>query len=285
MKKFSLISTLYNEENNIIQFLESYKKQTKKADEYIIVDGGSTDKTVELIRGFANNNPDLNIKLIIDETCSIKYTKGPVAKGRNVAIENAKHEYIIGTDAGCVLPANWLEEIIKPFDDDSIDVVSGWCKGLEENEFQKFFAKYCMPTLESVNRGEFLPSSRNIAFKKSCWEKVGKYPEKTLTAEDTIYDLKLKEAGFKFSFNENAIVYWDLPRNIKEAYHKLYAYGYGDGQYMIAKYRYFLRFLCLILPVKFYKLLFSNPKNFAFKYICLFANVKGYVAGLFNKVD
>lgn len=285
MKKFSLISTIYNEGNNIISFLESYKKQTKKADEYIIVDGGSTDNTVALITKFIEDNPELNIKLIVDKSCSKKFTKGPIAKGRNIAIENSNYEYIIGTDAGCILPPNWLEEIIKPLEDDSVDVVSGWCEGIKDNEFQKFFATYCMPTIENVNRKEYLPSSRNIAFKKSCWEKVGKYPEKTYTAEDTMYDFKLKEAGFKFVFNENAVVYWDLPQNINEAYKKLHDYGYGDGQYMIAKERYFLRFLCLILPIKFYKLLFSNPKNFVFKYICIFANVKGYVSGLFNRVN
>ena len=64
MKKISLISTVYNEEANISAFLQSYKKQTRTADEYIIVDGGSTDTTVSIIENFSKENPNLNIKLI-----------------------------------------------------------------------------------------------------------------------------------------------------------------------------------------------------------------------------
>ena len=90
MKKISLISTVYNEEANISAFLQSYKKQTRTADEYIIVDGGSTDTTVSIIENFSKENPNLNIKLIIDETCSKKFSKGPIAKGRNIAIKNAQ---------------------------------------------------------------------------------------------------------------------------------------------------------------------------------------------------
>lgn len=50
--KVSLITTLYNESKNIEAFLDSYKKQTVYADEFIIVDGGSTDGTIDYINDF-----------------------------------------------------------------------------------------------------------------------------------------------------------------------------------------------------------------------------------------
>ena len=52
--KVSLITTLYNESKNIEAFLDSYKKQTVYADEFIIVDGGSTDGTIDYINDFLN---------------------------------------------------------------------------------------------------------------------------------------------------------------------------------------------------------------------------------------
>ena len=122
----SLITTLYNESKNIEAFLDSYKKQTVYADEFIIVDGGSTDGTINFINNFIEKNKDLNIRLIVDESCSKKFVKGPIARGRNVAIKNAKYHYIAVTDAGCVLDSKWFEEIIKPFQDKKVDVVSGW---------------------------------------------------------------------------------------------------------------------------------------------------------------
>jgi glycosyltransferase involved in cell wall biosynthesis len=46
MGKITFIATVFNEEASIVQLLESLKKQTKKADEIIIVDAGSRDGTV-----------------------------------------------------------------------------------------------------------------------------------------------------------------------------------------------------------------------------------------------
>jgi glycosyltransferase involved in cell wall biosynthesis len=48
--KLSFITTIYNEEKTIEKFLDSLFFQTKKVNEIIIVDGGSTDTTVEKIK-------------------------------------------------------------------------------------------------------------------------------------------------------------------------------------------------------------------------------------------
>ena len=277
MKKISLISTVYNEEANISAFLQSYKKQTRIADEYVIVDGGSNDATVSIIENFAKENPNLNIKLIIDKTCSKKFSKGPIAKGRNIAIQNAQYDYIAATDAGCILNNNWFEELVKPFEeDDSIDVISGWYEGLADNEFQKIYDLLYMPKLNQLCREKFLPSSRNIAFKKKCWEEIGGYPEETYTAEDTVYDIRLKKAGFKFFFNEKAIVKWELPKNLEEAKKKHYNYAYGDGQNLLYIITYIYWFLGVICPIK---LLVKHRKTFNIRYQMLCSIVFGYLNG------
>ena len=50
--KISFITTVYNEEDSIVEFLQSLKAQTCLPDEMIIVDGGSTDKTFDLAKAF-----------------------------------------------------------------------------------------------------------------------------------------------------------------------------------------------------------------------------------------
>ena len=214
--KFSLITTVYNEDKNIEVFLDSYKKQTKYAHEFVIVDGGSTDNTVSIINNYSKQNENLNIKLIIDKTCSKKYVNGPIAKGRNIAIENSNFEYIVATDAGCLLNYNWFEEITKPFSNENIDVVSGWYEPNIKNKFQEDYSSIAMKSVDDIDPEKFLPSSRSIAFKKECWLKVGKYPTFTYTAEDTLFDLNLKKEGYTFKFAKNAIVYWDCPYDFDE---------------------------------------------------------------------
>jgi glycosyltransferase involved in cell wall biosynthesis len=47
--KTSLITTVYNEQNSISDFLKSIFEQTLLPDEIVIVDGGSKDQTVQMI--------------------------------------------------------------------------------------------------------------------------------------------------------------------------------------------------------------------------------------------
>lgn len=282
--QFSLVTTLYNECDNILNFLDSYRNQTKYADEFIIVDGGSTDGTIDIINNFSMENTYLNIRLIVDKSCSKKFIAGPVAKGRNIAIENSSYDYIVATDAGCILDKNWFEEIIKPFEDVSVDVVSGWYESLITNEFQKIYDEILMPKLESLNRETFLPSSRSIAFKKECWEQVGGYPTQTLTAEDTKFDIDLKKAGYKFSFTEKAFVYWECPKSLEEAKQKHYNYSYGDGQLRMRIISNILKIPFMFLPLH---ILLSKKKRKYFKtsYIIFIYSKIGYFKGLFEGLE
>ena len=55
LKKVSFITTVYNEEKDIRLFLDSLINQTYLPEEVIIVDGGSTDGTLKIIRDFFEN--------------------------------------------------------------------------------------------------------------------------------------------------------------------------------------------------------------------------------------
>lgn len=280
MKSVSLITTVYNEAENIERFLESYREQSIYADEFVIVDGGSNDGTAAIINKFSNMFPACKIHLVIDTTCSKKYTDGPIAKGRNVGISLAKSEIIAVTDAGCVLDKNWLKEIVTPFADETVDVVSGWYEPLIENVFQAKYAEIMLSKLPIID-DEFLPSSRSIAFYKTCWEVIGGYPTETFTAEDTMFDLRLKERGFQFYFNANAYVYWECPKNLKEAVKKEYLYSFGDGQWRIFGKWYSARVKELLFPVKFVvnrKL--QLKKNIILRFILIATKVIAYNQGL-----
>jgi len=283
MMKFSLITTLYNESKSIDEFLNSYEKQTKYADEFIIVDGGSTDGTVEKIQKFIKENPNLNIKLIIEPRCNKKYTKAPVAKGRNIAIKKAKYDYILVTDAGCILDKNWIYEITKPFyKNKDIDVVAGWYEPIIKNEFQKLYAKVALPKLKKLEANKFLPSSRSLAFKKECWLKVGGYPEKTLTAEDTLFDILLKNYRCNFYFNKNAIVYWQIPKDEKEAIQKQFNYARGDGALRLFLGKFLIRSLLTTFPIDLL-IKYNSLKEFKLAYKLRLYHQIGYFKGLLNE--
>jgi len=224
-----------NEEKNILEWLSSVEKQHRWLDEIIIVDGGSTDKTVELIKEFQKNTK-LNIKLIVKPGINI-------AQGRNIAIREATHPIIVSTDAGCKLDPSWVENIIEPFKKDlTIDVVSGVYLPWYETEFEEIASYLIFPDIEKLDPDKFLPSGRSVAFRKKAWEKVGGYPEWLDTAEDTLFDLNLKKAGVRFFLARNAIVYWKVRENVKKIFKQYYNYAKGDGVAFLFFQRYLPRY-------------------------------------------
>lgn len=220
----SLICTLKNEEYSIKEFLDSLLSQSRPPDEIIIVDGGSTDGTVDIIRSYIEEGAP--IKLIIKDGANI-------AQGRNIAIKNAKYDIIASTDAGCRVDKDWLKNLIRPFEDDtSVDVVSGWYEADARIEFEEYLAELTHSKLKEVMKRpeKFLPSSRSVAYKKKCWAKVRGYPEWLYTAEDTLFDLNLKNVGCKFTFAKDALVYWRERSNLRSMFKQRYLYAKGNAQ-------------------------------------------------------
>ncbi len=220
--KASLITTVFNEEQTMRLFLESVFKQTRFLDEVIIVDGGSTDGTIEQIIQFKslNVNKTPNIKLIIK--------KGNRSVGRNEAISKAQNSIIAITDAGCILDKNWLKSIIEPFSNQKIDVVAGYYRGTAKNIFQKCLIPYVLVMEDKIKEVDFLPATRSMAIKKSVWKRAGKFDEKLSHNEDYAFANKLKKIGANIVFQKKAIVNW-IPRiNLKQAFVMFFRFALGD---------------------------------------------------------
>lgn len=220
----SLITTCLNEENAVLTFLDSIEKQTVLPGEVIIVDALSNDRTVDRITYFVSSIQEkkLSIKIITK--------KGNRSIGRNEAVRCAKNEIILCSDVGCVLDKNWVKNITIPFQNSTIDVVSGFYKPITHSLFEKCLSTYTSVMPDKIDPDNFLPSSRSVAFRKSAWKEVGGYPIDLDTCEDLVFDKKLKEKGFQFVFQKNAIVYWPQQKNILQAARQFYSYAKGDGK-------------------------------------------------------
>lgn len=276
-----LITTVFNEIESMNEFLDSYLSMTLKPEKFIIVDGGSTDGTIEVLRDFQRREAK-EICLIVDSTCNRKSCIGPIARGRNVAIEAAKGDIIAVTDAGCILDRDWLKEVVRPLlEDELVDVTSGWYEACQDTNFRKDFSKAIMPRLETVNPDTFLPSSRSIAFRKSAWERVKGYPENSYTGEDTLFVLNMKNEGLRFQFNPLAKVYWKCPSSLQELRKKQREYGYGEGLLRINIYGFCRNFASLIFPIWLFRRRL-NWSQFRLRYVLISENQIGYIRGLFK---
>lgn len=222
MVKVSLVVTVLNEESTIEQLLRSVSAMTRRPDEMIIVDGGSTDKTVAVAGLFGQERPEFPIRILRES--------GNIAHGRNFGIAASKYSIVAVTDAGCIVDKHWLERLIAPFDNTKTDVVAGYYSPIGKSFFQKCVGVYMSVMPDALDPENFLPSSRSIAFKKSAWKKVGGYSEDLDTAEDLVFASTMKKAKISFVTVEDALVYWEQQSTWKGVFKQFYRYAQGDGK-------------------------------------------------------
>lgn len=197
--RLSVVVTVRNESESISGLLDSLLGQSRVPSEIVVVDGASTDGTLQVLEHFARTH---GIR-VISRSCNI-------AEGRNLGIAAASGTHIAVTDAGCIVDRDWLEELASCFEaDDGVDVVAGNFRFETHTPFEEAVVLATFgPNRDETDVARFYPSSRSLAVKKSAWLKAGGYPEWLYAAEDTLFNIRLRQVGCRFVFCRNAIVRW-----------------------------------------------------------------------------
>ena len=113
--RFTVAISAYNIENYVKRAIDSVLNQTFKNYELLVIDDCSTDSTMEVI------------KQIVGQEAKILQTKknsGTAAASRNIAIENAKGEYLLFLDGDDELYSNeTLKEIDEHINENKYDII------------------------------------------------------------------------------------------------------------------------------------------------------------------
>ena len=101
--RLSIIVPTLNEEGYVGRLLESISRQTLSPEQVIVVDGGSSDATVQVVKGFGS--------------VSLVHGEPPVAGQRNLGASEASAEsdVLLFLDADVVLPTTFLESFAREF--------------------------------------------------------------------------------------------------------------------------------------------------------------------------
>jgi len=243
--KVSLVATVKDEVASIGQLLESIAAQTHPPDEVVVVDGGSSDGTIEAIEAWMLES-SLPIRLEVRPGANI-------SQGRNAAIGLAQGEIIACTDAGVCLSAGWLAALLVPLAQGRAEVASGFFQADPQGAFESALGATTLPALEDIKPHKFLPSSRSVAFKKQSWQEVGGYPEWLDYGEDLVFDFKLKRRGNRFEFVPQAIAHFRPRGSLPAFFRQYYRYAIGDGKADLWRSRHAVRYVsylaCLLLSL------------------------------------
>ncbi|MGD2143148.1 MAG: glycosyltransferase [Anaerolineae bacterium] len=236
--RVSAVATVLNEASSLPRLLDSLAAQTRRPDEVVICDGGSTDGTVLLLES--------------EDRFPLRVLQRPgvnISQGRNAAIHAAAGEAIALTDAGVRLVPQWLETIVAPLEQGEAQAVAGFFRPDSQSLFETAMGATVLPEVQDVHPERFLPSSRSVAFRKSVWETVGGYPEWLDYCEDLVFDIRVLAQHGSFVFVPQALALFRPRGSLGAFLLQYYRYARGDGKADLWRLRHAIRYATYFVAV------------------------------------
>ncbi len=214
----ALVVPVRDEAPTLDAFLESVSLQTRPPDEIAICDGGSVDGSRDVLRRWAASVP--GIRLVEDRDAY-------PGRARNLAIDACSAEWIALTDAGTVLPSDWLARLVAARDRcPRAEVVYGSYEPILTGLFERCAALAFLAPARQVPDG-FLrgPSTASMLIRKTAWRAAGGFPERLRAAEDLVFFDRIRACGFTATEAPDAIVGWRMPASARQVFRRFRAFS------------------------------------------------------------
>lgn len=208
----SIVIRACNEAQHLPRLLEGIRRQTVKDVEIILVDSGSTDGTPSIAESYG---------VQVVNIPSAEFTFG---RSLNFGVGAAKHELIVIASAH-VYPVypDWLECLLRPFDDEKVALVYGKQRGMGTSKFSehRIFRQW-FPDTDIPRQQSPFCNNANAAIRRSLWE-AHPYDETLTGLEDLAWAKWAQGAGYALSYAAKAEVvhiHNETPRGVYNRYRR-----------------------------------------------------------------
>ncbi|MDF5713014.1 MAG: glycosyltransferase [Rhizonema sp. NSF051] len=222
--KVSVVIPIYNGEVDLPELIRCLHAQTypRQLVEYLLVDNNSSDRTLTLLKEYAENSP-ITIHLKSENQIQSSYA------ARNTGVRAASGEILAFTDADCRPQPEWLDSLIAPFVNQNVAVVAGEILALPGKTLLEQYAERQETLSQKHTLGhKFCPygQTANLAIRRQVLAKVGLFrPYLTSGGDaDICWRILLENVG-RLEFASDAIVQHRHRATLKELESQWRRYG------------------------------------------------------------
>ncbi len=191
----SIIIRAYNEEAHIDRLLRGILQQTVRDVQIILVDSGSTDRTVEIARQYPV------------EIVNIRPQDFTFGRSLNLGISHARADLVVMASAH-VYPVypDWLERLLEPFADEHVAVSYGKQRGADMTQFSEHqIFKHWFPDVSQPRQSHPFCNNANAAIRRALWERHP-YNEVLPGLEDLAWARWAQEQGHGIAYVAEAVI-------------------------------------------------------------------------------
>lgn len=201
--KVSVVMSVFNDAKYVGRTIESVLGQTFDDFEFIIVNDGSTDRTQEILEGYARK--DGRIKILVN-----KNNIG-LAKSLNEGIMNSKGKYIARIDAADICKSDRFEKQVRFLDEnETVCIVGSYHYWI--NETGQVFGIYWFPTSpqriqENLFNFASIAAHPTLMFRRRFFEEIGLYSTSYPTSMEYELYVRAIANGMKIANIPEPLVY------------------------------------------------------------------------------
>jgi cellulose synthase/poly-beta-1,6-N-acetylglucosamine synthase-like glycosyltransferase len=234
--RITLLIPCRNEEKSIAKSIESWLAQTRPADEIIVVDDCSTDKTADILAKFKR---DL-------KTVRTEKNLGKKSHAQQFGLQFVTGDIFIATDADTLLEPDFIERIEADFADPAVAAVGGYVRSLKYNwltrhrAFEYAIGQNFHKLAQSYLNCMFVIPGAAGAFRTDIFRKYLSFEHDTI-AEDLDFTYKLHKLGLKLLYDRKAVVCTQDPATMRGYINQMRRWFGGGWQNLIKHYNVFER--------------------------------------------
>jgi glycosyltransferase involved in cell wall biosynthesis len=234
----SVVVTVLDEAAAVDRLLDAVVPQLGvPGDEVVIVDGGSTDGTVERVAARAAR--DGRVRLV-------SVPGAGISAGRNAGVRAAANDLLVCTDAGCDPSPGWVAAFRRAAADRPEALLTGVYRVPASGVLGAAFAAVGYPDPRELRHPTLLvraygrlfgrvfdprmPTGRSVAFPRQAWQAAGGFPEHLPTGEDVVFGQAVAATGRPAVLVADAEVAWRQRPTVRATARMYARYGEGSGR-------------------------------------------------------
>lgn len=214
-----------NEERSLGACLDSVRAQDHRALQIVVVDGASTDATVDVVR--RRMAEDDRIELL-------RNPRRNIPSSLNLAVESARGRWLVRVDAHSTIRPSYVGTAVQRLREGTWGGVGGRKDGVGLSSAGRAIA-VAMGSRFGVGNSTYhygtVPQEVDHlpfgAYPVEVVRRVGGWDENLVANEDFEFDYRLRRQGMRLLFDPRMVIDWHCRQSLADLYRQYHRYGSG----------------------------------------------------------